>query len=106
MGREWRLRRGVWVSYLAAGVALAVARVALMVWVNQRQIYSEMTETVLHLSWGLYPEAPLFAWVFGHVGFTRSGHYLVFGSLLALGSFLMATPILLVGWLAQRRRSR
>jgi hypothetical protein len=105
MGRGWRLRRRVWVSYLGVGAALAVARVALMVWVNQRQIYSAMTETVLRLSWGLYPEAPLFAWLFGQVGFTRSGHYLAFGSLLVVGSFIIATPILLRGWLAERRRA-
>ena len=34
----------------------------------------------------------------------RAKYYLAWCSLFTLGSFLMATPILLVGWLRQRRR--
>jgi hypothetical protein len=30
--------------------------------------------------------------------------FLIWGSLVALGSFVIATPILLVGWLMRRRR--
>jgi hypothetical protein len=90
--------------YAATGTALALLRVALLVWVNHRQLDGAMTETVLQISWGLYPEGFVFARVFGQVGFTPGGYYSIFGSLLTVGSFILATPILLLGWLRQRCR--
>ena len=105
-GRGRRLPRGVWVAYLSTGAALAILRVSLLAWVERRSVSHQVTETVYNVFWFLRPEILL-------GGYTRVGaihfsnvtqHFLFWASVLTLGSFIIATPILLVGWLRQRRR--
>jgi len=43
-------------------------------------------------------------WAVRRVGEVRVQRSLFWASLLALGSFIMATPMLLAGWLRQRAR--
>ena len=85
------------VGHLTRGTPLA--------WVEHRTVTHQMTEKVYDLLWILRPEALL-------GGYTRVGaihfenltqHFLFWTSLLTLGSFLIATPILLVGRLRSRR---
>jgi hypothetical protein len=93
------------VAYLRTGAALAILRVSLLAWVEHRALSDRMTDTVYNLMWFLYPEGLL-------AGYTRLGtihfssltqYYLFWGLVQTLGSFIIATPILLVGWLRQRR---
>jgi len=102
MERGRRLGRGVWAWYLTAGAVLAVSRVALLVWVNYRAGSQAGFHSYLRWEWyaqsGLFPEA----WLSTYGGLRE--YYLAWGSLLTLGSFVLATPILLVGWLMRRRR--
>ena len=51
-----RLERGVWVTYLRTGAALALFRVSLLAWVEHRAVTHTMTEPVYNLLWGLHPE--------------------------------------------------
>ena len=112
-GRQERdgARRGgvsqrVWMYYLITGAALAVSRVALLVTQMPQLSSDHVIETFNHLLWILEPEAFL-------VNSTSLGQtaahstwmeiLLAGGVLVTLGSFIMATPILLVGWLRQRR---
>ena len=98
-----RLERGVWVTYLRTGAALAVLRVSLLAWVEDRAVTHQMTETVYNLLWGLRPEG--FLGEYTAIHFDNSTlHFLFWASLLTLGSFIIAMPVLLVGWLRQRRR--
>jgi hypothetical protein len=100
-----RLDRGVWVTYLRTGAALALFRVSLLAWVEHRTVTHGMTEAVYHLLWGLRPEALLGEYTsVGAIHFESvTLHFLFWASLLTLGSFIMAIPVLLVGWLRQRR---
>jgi hypothetical protein len=100
-----RIGRAVWVAYVTTGAALAVVRVSVFAWAEQRSVSHQMTETVYSLFWIFRPEILL-------SGYTRVGaihfeslaqHFLFWGSVLTVGSFLLATPILLVGWLRRRR---
>jgi hypothetical protein len=49
LARGRRLGRGVWVSYLSTGAALAILRVALFVWLTHRFVSDTVTETVYFL---------------------------------------------------------
>ena len=98
-----RLGTGVWVWYLSTGAVLAVTRVALLVWVNHQRARDIYTETVVFIGNWLYPEEFVTIVWRSLVGFDGTKYYLAWGSLIAVGSFVMATPILLVGWLRQRR---
>jgi len=61
--------------------------------------------TVTYVLWALHPEALLGAYTpLGLIDLGRTGLYLFWGSILTLGSFTIATPILLLGWLMRRRR--
>ena len=105
-GRGRGRRRGVLVSYLSTGAALAISRVALLVWFDHEQHHG-WTATDNYLMWGLYPEELLSLHTFlGLIYFRPSGYgyFLFWGSIVALLSFVMATPILLVGWLVRRRQ--
>jgi hypothetical protein len=63
-----------------------------------------MTETVNALLSCLRPELRLAEYTdAGGIRFGRQ-FYLFWGLVLTLGSFIMARPILLVGWLRQRPR--
>ena len=104
--RGWRLGRSVLVSYLSTGAALAISRVALLVWFDHEQ-HQGWTTMDNYLMWGLYPEELLSLHTFlGLIYFRPSGYgyFLFWGSIVALLSFVMATPILLVGWLVRRRQ--
>jgi hypothetical protein len=103
--RGRRLGRGVLVAYLSTGVALAILRVSLLVWMNYRRASHTVTETVRNLFWVLRPEGLLGEYTrVGSIHFSQTEYYLFWGLLLTLGSSIIATPILLVGWLRQRRR--
>jgi inner membrane protein involved in colicin E2 resistance len=47
-----RLDRGVWVTYLLVGAALALFRVSLLAWVEHRSVTHGMTEAVYNLPGG------------------------------------------------------
>jgi hypothetical protein len=103
-GRGLRLGTRVSVWYLTTGAALAVTRVALFLWVAHR--FASETETKFDYSvlW-LYPEGGVVASVWHSLsGFDGAEYYVAWCSLITIGSFVMATPILLVGLLRQRRR--
>jgi hypothetical protein len=101
---ESGLRRasGVWILYLITGAVLAAVRIALLVWLNHR-LATHVVTSMDDFIWQLYPEAVV--GVFGGRLFTLKGaeYYVVWCSLFTVGSFVMATPILLVGWLRRRR---
>jgi hypothetical protein len=104
--RQPRLRRGVWISYLTAGAVLAVSRVALFVWLYRWTVYGEpsrvwwyLVVSFLYAEWFLAGHTPL-----GDMAAGTTGYFLVWGSLLTVTSFVLATPILLVGWLMRRRQ--
>jgi hypothetical protein len=99
-----RLRTSVWVWYLVTGTVLAVTRVALLVWLNHPHTWwhtSAQTEYLL-VQW-LYPEDVVSILWRSIAGFYGTKYYLAWCSLLTVGSFVMATPILVVSWLRHRR---
>lgn len=102
--RRGRLGTGVWVWFLTAGAMLAVTRVGLLIWLNHRLASHTSTATDSSLLW-LYPEAVVSVFWNSLSAFTGTKYYIAWGSLFTIGSFVMATPILLVGWL-RRGRSR
>lgn len=104
MGRS--LGRRVWLAYVGTGATLAVARVGLMVWVRHRFESHTVTDVVSALMLALCPEGPMIGSVLWWVDLTARWYYFLFGALLTLGSFIMVTPILLLGWFVSRRRSR
>ena len=81
-------------------------RVSLLAWVEHRAATDQMTETVYNLFWCLRPEALLGEYTrVGEIHFeSLTLHFFFWASLLTLGSFIIAMPVLLVGWLRQRRR--
>jgi hypothetical protein len=99
-----RIERGVWVTYLRTGAALAVLRVSLFVWVEYRAFAHTGPE--YSLLWGLQPEAFLGEYTsVGAIHFeSLTLQFLFLASLLTLGSFIIAMPILLVASLIRRRR--
>jgi hypothetical protein len=100
-GRQ-RLGTTAWVWYLITGTVLAVTRVALLVWLNHQRASGSATETVYFMGRWLYPEAVVsipwrhLAAVYG------TDYYLAWVPLVMVGSFLLATPILLVSRLRRR----
>ena len=101
-----RLGRGVFVAYLVAGTVVAISRAGLYVWLND--VYASQVpfpEIVPYVEWALHPEALLGAYTpLGQIEVTHTQANLMWGSILAVGSFIMTTPILLVGWLIRRRQ--
>ena len=93
-------------AYLSTGATLAFLRVSLLAWVEHRSATHQVTETVYELFWFLRPEILLGEYTrVGAIHFeTLTLHFLFWASLLTLGSFIIATPVLLVGWLRRRRR--
>ena len=101
--RRGGLSRRVWVYYLITGAALAVSRVALLVTAMPDLSSYAVIETFQHLWWVLEPEVFLVnSTSLGSRGSTWMEILLGMGALLTVGSFIMATPILLVGWLRHR----
>jgi hypothetical protein len=103
VGRGRRLGRRVWLWYLTAGIVLAVTRVSLFVSMVRRAIRHGQTEADSLLMDWLFPEVvAVYTW---HrlQGLTGAEYYWAYGSIVTVGSFLLATPVLLVGWLRRRR---
>lgn len=104
LGCGRRLGTGVFVWYLITGAALAVSRVALLVTAMPQLSSYAVSETFQHLWWVLEPEVFLVnSTSLGSRGSTWMEILLAGGVLVTLGSVIMATPILLVGWLRHRR---
>ncbi len=95
-------RRGVFLAYLGTGAALALTRIALFAWVNHRYASHTVTETVARLTWGLYPEALLSIHTRLGLIYNTTLFFLLYGLLLVVGSFVLATPILLLTCLPRR----
>ena len=105
--RHGRLGRGVWMRYLIAGATLAATRVAFLVWINNRRAWGTATQWEYDLADWLYPEAVVsIFWNSLVSSYDGATSYiwrdLAWGSLIAIGSFVLATPILFVRWLRQR----
>jgi hypothetical protein len=97
-------RTSVWVWYLTAGTLLAVTRIALFLWLVRRTVLHKQTELDYFVADLYRPESFASIVLVGLPGYQGAKYYLAWVSLITLGSFVMATPILLVGWLRQRRR--
>lgn len=104
-GRSRRLGYRLFVVYVATGSALAILRVSLLAWMEYRSLSDQMTPTEYSFLWILYPEELLAGYTrLGSIHFSSLTKYFLFwGFIQTLGSFILATPILLVGWLKQRR---
>jgi hypothetical protein len=100
--RRRRLGTGVWVWYLAIVAVLAVTRLAFLVWMNHRHQWWSMSSEMESYVVYLYPE-DLVEFLWSLQGLFYTHYYLVWCSLLTVGSFVMASPILIVGWLRHRR---
>ena len=92
--------------YVRVAAALTFLRLSVLAWVEHRTDSHQMTDAVYALAWLLRPE--LLAGEYTSVGAihfdTATQHFLFWGAILTVGSFILATPILLVGWLRRRRR--
>jgi hypothetical protein len=77
--------------------------VALLVWVNHQHAKDIYTETNTFIARWLYPEEVVSIFWSSLVGDDATKYYLAWGTLVTVGSFVMATPILLAGWLRRRR---
>jgi len=94
---------GACVWYLTTGAVLAVTRVALLVRLTHRFASHVVTQTDYFIVLWLYPEFTVSNF-WGHLGaLYRTAYYLAWGTLVTVGSFVMTTPILLVGWLTSKR---
>jgi hypothetical protein len=101
--RDRRLGRAAWLRYLATGALLAVTRVALFLLLVHRSIFHISAETGSFVLDWLLPEAIAVYFWSGvmHID-GKTTYYLAWGLLMTLGSFMVATPTLFVGWLRQR----
>ncbi len=83
--------------YLGAGTALALARIAMFLWLNYGSGAHMGTQTATLVEWALYPEAflSMHTWI-GHIA-NQGVFSFLFASLLVLGSFVLASPLLLLG---------
>jgi hypothetical protein len=98
--RGRRLGTSVWVWYLTTGAVLAVTRASLFVLMVRRAITHG--PNYLLMDW-LFPEVvAVYSW---HrlQGLTGAEYFWAYGSIVTVGSFVMATPVLLMGWLRRRR---
>jgi len=96
-----------WASYLMIGAVLAVARVALFFWVSFIPPH-ELRVTMGHyLLWALYPEGLLGERnVLGVADLVWRGGWVYRGfwsSILTVGSFVYAIPIVLLARFVRRR---
>ena len=102
-----RRMRSVWVAYFCTGAGLAIFRVSVLAWVFYHWRGGQSTETLANLGSFFSPEAMsggLIMWGETFQSETLRPFFLFWASVLTVGSFIMATPILLVVWLRQRRR--
>src|SRR3977135_2899439 len=95
--RGRRFGTGVWLWYLITGAVLAVTRVALFVWVNHQRAKDIYTGTSAFIETWMYPEIVVSILWRSLVGL--AGTIWVWYLLFTVGSFVMATPILVVSWL-------
>ena len=83
--------------YILAALLLAIVRVTLYGWLVHRYITHTVTDTVNRLEWLIYPEELVsIHTTIGRIN-NRVTFLLIFGLLLTLGSFVIASPILLLG---------
>ena len=76
--------------YVNAGAVLAVLRAALLVWADHYQGAAAR----LGVHWAFYPEALLFTQTpLGVMHFSRTVYYVVVSTVLAIGSYAIATPL-------------
>jgi hypothetical protein len=95
--------RKVLVWYLSVGAALTVLRVAALVFLVYRSTGANAIDHFLAFRL-LYPETVLDKFApLSTLGLEGLGFWLVWIPIIALVSFAVATPILLIGWLRQRR---
>jgi hypothetical protein len=95
--------RKVLICYLSTAAALAISRVAALVWLEYISMGAHRIDNYLARSF--YPESVLSDFI-GLTAVRLDGlaSTLAFGSIAVLASFAMTTPILLVGWLMLKRR--
>ena len=98
-----KIEKGASETYLMTAALLAISRVALLVWLNRRLASHTSTGMDYWLLWW-YPEALISGSWNSLSALSGTKYYVAWGSLITIGSFVIATPILLVGWLRQRRR--
>jgi hypothetical protein len=92
--------------YLSVGAVLTISRVAALVFLVYRSTGANAIDHFLTFGL-LYPETVLTKFATPSIlQLEELAFVFVWGSIIALVSFAMVTPILLVGWLAQRRSSR
>ena len=104
MKQRLKLGRRAFVSYVITGSALAISRVALYVWVVHRYASHTVSERVVYLERCFYPEALLADYTrLSVIHVSRTEAILLWGGILTLGSFIIATPVLLLVWLVRRR---
>jgi hypothetical protein len=101
LGHGRRLGTGVVAWYLTTVAVLAATRLALLVWMNHRHLWWSMPGEMESFVVWLYPEE-MVELLWSLQGLYERHYYLVWCSMLTVGSFVMATPILLVGWLRNR----
>ena len=100
LGRSVKVGRRAWGWYLATGTVLAVTRAALFVWVAQQQAYHHIyTRTNSFIVERLYPETIVVLIWRSLVAAGGTRYWVAWCSLFAVGSFVMATPMLIVSWL-------
>jgi len=90
-GRGWRL----WACYLNAGAVLAVLKAVLLVWADHYQGAAARW----NVGWAFYPEAIVIPRIPSSVIDSRTAYYVVVTPPLAICSYAIATPVLVVGWL-------
>lgn len=101
-GRGLRFGTAMWVSYLTVGATLAVTRVALLVWLNHRRVTHTSTSTDTFIFGWMYPEVAVSVFWRSLLAFGGTEYYAVWGSLIIVGSFVLAIPVLFVRWLIKR----
>lgn len=91
-GLGWRL----WAYYVNAGAVVALLKAALLVWADHYQ----GAAATWNVHWAFYPEAIVIPRIaYSVIGSSRMAYYVVVPPLLAIGSYAIATPVLVVGWL-------
>jgi hypothetical protein len=105
-GRGGRAARGPWRAYLVTAGALAVFRVSVLAWTEYRYLSQRDLQIVYSADRLLEPEILLSGYTrVGMIHFeTMTSHFAFWASLLLIGSFIIATPVLLIGWLRASRR--
>ena len=94
---------------MSTGAALAILRVALYAWATHR---GSTGHTVTYLDdfvweWAFYPEGLILNYVpLPIANSSMTVVDIVLGTLVALVSFILALPILPLGWLWRRRRQK